>query len=1052
MGSFGGDLAAKEKKAKEEESSAPASKLQAQKQDSTWGNTHGASEADPVKRHLSAAEQSAAKQRGMGGAVILKPSLLDNRNRPLIAVEKKDENGQSTFKNAVLGAKTNAISRINKGYLKRSIPSIAITIVITMVGILMGGTQALMPFSLVSQLKGQFDTIGASTSVRSRTFLKIQLDGGRVKNCTKATIFGGQKFDLSRRQIAKLADSGITYDKKSKTLNFVDVDGTTKAVKAADFEATYNSNEKFRSEYYEGSKTWRGAVADWFDQKATKILEFMGFKRNKYTDRVTGDAETDDANFKSNMEGQAPEGGASSKTKSKEGITEETDEDNKTTVSRTQNEDEVADLALSGDDVEVDSAGRPKVSQSTLSKKLNDFSAKYGKVTGIASAAAQTTCGVMNIISAIGALIAAMQTIEVVKTAAAFLEVPDKASSGADSSDTPTNSEARLLLEKKENIFIDKEGNRVKRTASAMEAESVKALYEERPAESSDLAVRGYNFSSMLSAVSRELSIVQSAINVSTTSFKACLYTKMAAAAIDAVGDVLEIAACIVSFGIGCAVSAIKSAAISLGFSVIISTIVKAMIPWVAQILARNVLKGAGIGEELGNEIVNGGMKMMSENHQYGGGSFMDEKGFSNFLTLQAQYHEEIARYERENLSPFDVRSENTFLGSIMTKLIPVTVQSGSILSGISSMTNVVSKSVSSLLPAASAIDSTVTASEAADRTNQYCPYVASVGAVADEYCNPYVGTDMTTTGTNYDPADVVNIVAAIDENLGSVDLVENDDGTVQLASTTLAVDSGADVAPIRKGSRIANWITFCSQKQSQLGMPDQNVIDAVDGTSTGSTLGDSFLGAIPVFGDIIDAISNAIQLAWYGYISGEACVMNNNSGSSYVDENGNVLAVAIDGNGNKVDLARRPFSTDAEGNVTYVDQFTGNVPSWSEAKYYQRYIEDQRLAEASGLIEKSSVTAFLEEYYKEHPLDNSYEGILARRSGLTKDQVVIALDLLDYNEFLASYDPTEMYPLAHESEDPDYRIENHEDIDSSFVMAMNNLYDIEKRRLATVG
>ena len=63
------------------------------------------------------------------------------------------------------------------------------------------------------------------------------------------------------------------------------------------------------------------------------------------------------------------------------------------------------------------------------------------------------------------------------------------------------------------------------------------------------------------------------------------------------------------------------------------------------------------------------------------------------------------------------------------------------------------------------------------------------------------------------------------------------------------------------------------------------------------------------------------------------------------------------------------------------------------------------------GLTEKSSVSAFLDKYYEKHPLDNSYEGILARRSGLTKDIVT----LLDYAEdlvFLANYNPANYYPL----------------------------------------
>lgn len=93
-------------------------------------------------------------------------------------------------------------------------------------------------------------------------------------------------------------------------------------------------------------------------------------------------------------------------------------------------------------------------------------------------------------------------------------------------------------------------------------------------------------------------------------------------------------------------------------------------------------------------------------------------------------------------------------------------------------------------------------------------------------------------------------------------------------------------------------------------------------------------------------------------------------------------------------------------------------IPSWEETKDYQRFIEDQRLAENMGLIEKSSVTAFLEEYYKENPLDNSYEGILARRSGLTKETVVSMLDIIDISSFISSYDTSELGPLASASSD----------------------------------
>ena len=521
---------------------------------------------------------------------------------------------------------------------------------------------------------------------------------------------------------------------------------------------------------------------------------------------------------------------------------------------------------------------------------------------------------------------------------------------------------------------------------------------------------------------------------MATSSFKACLYTRLAAAVADTIGDIIETVGCIASLGIGCAASLLKSIGLSVAFSLIIQAVVKAAVPWVAQILARNVLKDA-VGEDLGNAIVDGGMKTMSENHKNGGGSFMDEKGFSDFLTYQAMYQQEIAQYERENLSPFDVSSQNTFLGSIVTKMVPVVSQSGSIFSRFSSITNVVSKSFSSLMPNASAIDSTVTAAEAAERTSRFCPYVESVGAVADEYCNPYVGSDITTMG--YDPADVVNTVAAIGDgdNLGSTKSKANSDTMLANAIMLADDDEGEENAPINEDSRLGKYIIYCNERQSQLGMPDQNIIDSVDYTSTGSSMGDSIVGSVPIFGDMVDALSSKTQLAWYGYISGEACVTNNTAGSSYVDDDGTVLAEAI-----------------TAGKNTLAALGQSNVPSWKEAKYYQRYIEDQRLAEASGLIEKSAVTAFLEEYYEKHPLDNSYEGILARRSGLRKDQVIALLDLIEYEQFLAEYNPEEMYPLSHdEEEEKNYQLEDDNQAVPVYALFTNNEFIIEKRRLATV-
>lgn len=85
----------------------------------------------------------------------------------------------------------------------------------------------------------------------------------------------------------------------------------------------------------------------------------------------------------------------------------------------------------------------------------------------------------------------------------------------------------------------------------------------------------------------------------------------------------------------------------------------------------------------------------------------------------------------------------------------------------------------------------------------------------------------------------------------------------------------------------------------------------------------------------------------------------------------------------------------------------SANNPLWDEVKYYQRYISDQRLLEVAGVTQKSSVTAMLEDYYEENPLDNTREGIIARYSGMTKEQVIAVEDTIDVLTYIANYEPS---------------------------------------------
>ena len=160
-------------------------------------------------------------------------------------------------------------------------------------------------------------------------------------------------------------------------------------------------------------------------------------------------------------------------------------------------------------------------------------------------------------------------------------------------------------------------------------------------------------------------------------------------------------------------------------------------------------------------------------------------------------------------------------------------------------------------------------------------------------------------------------------------------------------------------------------------GIADYNIVTEINSSTsanTGNTYTDAAIdgaiGAIPLVGDGVDIIESAKSLSYIGYISGESCVAGN-------------------------------------------DVSAASSPNWGKAKYYQRFIEDQSLAESMGIVEKSAVTAYLEEYYEANPLDNSYEGMIARYSGLDKETVTDIMAIADYYEYVKNYDPSERYAFG---------------------------------------
>lgn len=233
------------------------------------------------------------------------------------------------------------------------------------------------------------------------------------------------------------------------------------------------------------------------------------------------------------------------------------------------------------------------------------------------------------------------------------------------------------------------------------------------------------------------------------------------------------------------------------------------------------------------------------------------------------------------------------------------------------------------------------------------CPMLDEIGVVGDIYCNPIVTTDMTTI--DIDPND------ASDPEAQKYNEVIND-------SMEECDDDGN--CSIRDDSDLAHYITFCDGRDSPFGAVDQNILGAFE-------LDNFILNSTDGISDVMDLINAGIDEANLAWATGENCV--NTTGGSIG--------------------ANDP---------------TNNNSFWNtKGKYYQRYVEDQRILEQMGAYEGSTnpVTAYEEryeaKYLEEHPEANTYIGYLSRISGLTPENTKTALAFINYYTVVNEYDPT---------------------------------------------
>lgn len=164
----------------------------------------------------------------------------------------------------------------------------------------------------------------------------------------------------------------------------------------------------------------------------------------------------------------------------------------------------------------------------------------------------------------------------------------------------------------------------------------------------------------------------------------------------------------------------------------------------------------------------------------------------------------------------------------------------------------------------------------------------------------------------------------------------------------------------VKRDSELGKWITSCAMREAPYGVADARTASIIStGNSTMDRVISTGISMIPILGTTITLFDELNEANDFGWTTGSKCKIKDDDPSDMT-------------------------------------------------AYYSRYSEDQSWAENAGLIDKSAVTAYMEEILEEYPLDNSVEGVIARFSGWSAEQTEDVMDTIGYVLHVAEYDAAE--------------------------------------------
>ncbi|MDR2063563.1 MAG: hypothetical protein LBQ02_02105 [Candidatus Nomurabacteria bacterium] len=1026
---------------------------------------------------------------------------------------------------------------------------------------------SLIAFFVLEFFTEDFNSLEAGTAISAVVITRGMITASTATNALEKSAvqkklipFTGNKFKkMSSSKVARLKAQGVTFVNKGAVpdLSIKDInahsaayssatnadgtlkqkvivydDGSTKRiVPADDFSKLINEDPNFRSAYKKGSRSWSGRISGWFDTQIVRFLKKFKLDRNLFKGWIAEVESVNAGNAKLNKtvaSASLEANGASART----------------TDRNFHYDKDTQQLVRSDDTPGRSSEGSKKARVAAL----NNFKTTF---TGVAKSAGQGSlaCGIMLGLAAITTLVAAANLLKIVTAASTYAEATDKGKAGYGNESPITEYSNRLTEQvptqttKADGVTVSGIGDGTSgidsfdnleiatkyeygEDKSAMESSGIMWSTTGSPANVSGESEMRFNQESGLSQLAG--TIFEGGVKFTSGTYKACLITIVVAAAASVMVTAASVIGAIFTGGgtliarifVGLIQDAVIVAGI-VGFFMLFGGVIFSKL---ADAFTQSFEDLAG--EDFGNALTAGIHAYDAGNHRASGGSGGSEDAVLAFRHEQQKVIAANAELDRETHSPFDITNKNTFFGSILSKVAAFSGNVPTLTGALSTLGNITSSSVSTLLPTASALDDV----EFRDNIGT-CPNLESVGAVGDMYCQPYMVSDVTTKGISAE--DVFQKVYMSDwvvdnKHLGDGTPVASPSPTQTPVPDTDTLRGPGSVSPWNNGSLTHNALPYfgipvpvrkhnfiletdrcdslygsaagwrywewsysrsrgyyksgktkwglCLDRAARDGVdniipegytgdvlePEKTLI-AYSETVFSEAVGDAeytftppypegneqinpqsnlgfyiqfctqryvpggyasygtvddnisyvyshpinaLLFTIPVIGDglsILDAKTKA-EAYRTGWMNGLNCVANNDPNGPK-DEDGNYI---YDATNLFTGLSGGPGDDSATTmyDINYADRWN------QELVYYQQYMEHARIMEAATDV-LSSQSAFLEKLDAAYPQDESYEGILASLSGMTKEQTTEYLAVLK-KYINGEFDPTyvaSLYP-----------------------------------------